>query len=486
MCRLLTYCLFAFCLALQGCNKIQPVNWEVTLNQEDKKPYGSYLSYKSLKHFFPGVEIKTLSTGFRYDNIDVRMKYPADGRALMILNGLSFYISDAELEQLIGFARAGNEILLFGNAFDDKLEERLKCYKPYYSLTGDLEDMPLTNEYTGKDNIRCISLASDTNTKYGYQGRTLQGYFQIESGKQKESRDESGVQSGNGGEIWKDLKDVQVDSIEAGTDAEAVEHMEEHAREDDAETTIEEGDNAALKDLMAEEENDDEEESDIDRVPEVLGVVNGNPNMVRYAVGEGHITLHAAPLVMSNYFLLQDRNLEYLQALWNLFPEDISHIYWNSYYKHHAEHSDFGILWKHPATRWALTLSIIALLLYVLLEVKRRQRALAIIKPLENTSVTFVETVGRLYYNKGNHHNLAEKMTQHFLEWVRSHYYLNTNLLDDVFIKNLTAKSGLPIEVVKNLVEMIHEIRLGGTNIDEPYLYHLDNTIQRFYKNKNA
>ncbi len=473
MCRLLTYCLFVFCLALQGCNKIQPVNWEVTLNQEDKKPYGSYLSYKSLKHFFAGVEIKTLSTGFRYDNIDVRMKYPADGRALMILNGLSFYISDAELEQLISFAQAGNEILLFGNAFDDKLEERLKCYKPYYSLTGDLEDMPLTNEYTGKDNMRCISLASDTNTKYGYQGRTLQGYFQIESGKESGSGIESEEQSGSGGETEEEKE------------------LLAHAKGDEEDTAARNEETIRAGEQFGEEDRYDgdpvvEEENYIDEIPEVLGVVNGSPNMVRYAVGEGHITLHAAPLVMSNYFLLQDRNLEYLQGVWNLFPEDITHIYWNSYYKHHAEHSDFGILWKHPATRWALTLSIIALLLYVLLEVKRRQRALAIIKPLENTSVTFVETVGRLYYNKGNHHNLAEKMTQHFLEWVRSHYYLNTNLLDDVFIKNLTAKSGLPIEVVKNLVEMIHEIRLGGTNIDEPYLYHLDNTIQRFYKNKNA
>ena len=160
----------------------------------------------------------------------------------------------------------------------------------------------------------------------------------------------------------------------------------------------------------------------------------------------------------------------------------MTHIYWNSYYKHRAEHSDFSILWKNPATRWALWLSIITLCLYVLLELKRRQAPIAIVTPLENTSVTFVETVGRLYYNKGNHRNLAEKMTQHYLEWVRTHYYLNTNQLNEIFVQQLANKSGLPVEVAANLVEMIHEIRLGTAHVDEAYLYHLNNTIQRFYK----
>ena len=93
-----------------------------------------------------------------------------------------------------------------------------------------------------------------------------------------------------------------------------------------------------------------------------------------------------------------------------------------------------------------------------------------------------METVGRLYYNKGDHHNLAGKMIQHFLEWVRTHYYLNTNELNDHFISQLTIKSGLPESVVKDLVQMIHEVRMKEVGIDDAYLYHLYQTIERFYK----
>jgi predicted DNA-binding ribbon-helix-helix protein len=131
----------------------------------------------------------------------------------------------------------------------------------------------------------------------------------------------------------------------------------------------------------------------------------------------------------------------------------------------------------------ALMIGIFALLMYVFFESKRRQKIVPIIAPLKNESVSFVETVGRLYYNKGNHANLADKMIQQFLEWVRNNHMLNTNLLNDTFVQQLAMRTGQPETTVKELVQMIHETRLRQTNIDEAYLYQLYSTIQQFYKN---
>jgi hypothetical protein len=446
---------------------VEGINWGVSLSDADKNPYGCYLAYESMKHFFPGVKIEALSPGFRYDNIDSRMIYDK-GTSLLVLTGLSFNISDEEFNTLLRFVRAGNEVVLFSAYIDNKIEERLKCYKPYFSIAGDNEEMPLSANNNGRNNLESISLATEPHKKYGYVGRAIQGYFQLDS---TATTDTEGTDPPSDETIEQpDGEKIQLPTADGDTIAYETVVETEPVSEDETYTT---------------EENTDGESYDIEG-PEVLGMAKDQPQIVRYRVGAGHITLHAAPLVMSNYFLLQEKNVEYLQGFWNTLPEDISHVYWNSFYRHHAEHSDLGILWKHPATKWALSLAFIALLLYVLLEIKRRQNAMAIVKPLENTSVTFVETVGRLYYNKGNHSNLAEKMIQHFLEWVRSYYYLNTNHMDDDFVKSLSSKSGLPIEVVKNMVEMIDEVRTGRYVIDEPYLYHLNNTIQRFYKNKNS
>jgi len=121
-----------------------------------------------------------------------------------------------------------------------------------------------------------------------------------------------------------------------------------------------------------------------------------------------------------------------------------------------------------------------------LFESKRRQRIIPEIKPLENSSASFVETVGRLYYNEADHTNLGEKMIQHFLEWVRTYYFINTNKLDQRFAEQLTVKSGLPVSVVTSLMEAIREIHIERKKIDEKELYHLYHTIDLFYKTVKA
>jgi hypothetical protein len=220
--------------------------------------------------------------------------------------------------------------------------------------------------------------------------------------------------------------------------------------------------------------------------PDTLGCVkNTRPNILRYRIGEGHITLHASPLVLSNYFLLQNNNRQYMDGLWGTLPANINYVYWNEYYKRALPVSAANVLWRYPATRYAVMLAIIVLLMYVLFESKRRQRIIPVIPPLQNSSVSFVETVGRLYYNKRNHINLADKMITHFLEWVRTTYFINTNHINDTFIKQLALKSGQDEDTVRGLAHLIHETRMKTSPGDEAYLYELYTTIQLFYKSDN-
>ena len=131
----------------------------------------------------------------------------------------------------------------------------------------------------------------------------------------------------------------------------------------------------------------------------------------------------------------------------------------------------------------ALILIFVALGIYLIFETKRRQRIIPILKPIQNDSVAFVETIGRLYYNNKNHANLAEKMTQHFLEFVRSHYYLNTNMLDKQFTKMLSVKSGIDIAHTDSLIYNIKMVQ-DNMPVDEAFLYSLYTQIQVFYNGK--
>jgi len=207
------------------------------------------------------------------------------------------------------------------------------------------------------------------------------------------------------------------------------------------------------------------------------------PDCLLFSIGEGRLILHAAPVAFTNYFLLQGSNKDYLANLFSHIPGQISKVYFCSFNYHEPGSSRWSVIWSHPATRLAFLLTLLALAVYVAFEMKRKQRIIPVIPPVENTSAAFVETIGRLYYNKKNHTNLAEKMVQHFLDYVRSHYYLNTSVLDEEFVRNLAARSGKEISRTGALIYHIRQVQ-SGFEADEAFLYALYTQIQEFYNGK--
>jgi hypothetical protein len=115
---------------------------------------------------------------------------------------------------------------------------------------------------------------------------------------------------------------------------------------------------------------------------------------------------------------------------------------------------------------------------------KRRQRIIEIIKPNENSTVTFTETIGRLYLQEKDNKNIADKMITYFNEYIRNNYFLNTNLINKDFMSTLSRKSGVPFEKVETLYRTIDHAH-HNSNIDDYELLSLNEQIQNFYKTRN-
>lgn len=423
--RLCTYLLWAALLSVLGasCRKADsaksPIDWSVTLDHQKKTPYGASIAYAMLPHYFPGAKEELVSQWFRYTSIDEHMYGGVDSSSLLVLLGLNCYLTDEEWVSLLKFAKAGNEVFLLSSNLDVHIARALQLDK----ISSGSEEYPLSRYNDGSYSMNALRLTSDTTVSYGYRGRPLSAYFQLHEPQNADS-------------------------------------LEDHKEAD-----------AFTRQTL---------EASIDTAADILGTAHRAPDFLRYKIGQGHLTLHAAPLVFSNYFLLQKGSRSYLDAVWHSFPANISKVYWNEYFKRNAEGSSLGVLLKYPATRWAFIIVLCTLLLYVLFSMKRLQRIVPVVPPVQNASVSFIETVGKLYFNKGNHENLAEKMIQHFLEWVRSNYYLDTTQLNDAFIQQLANKSGKPLDEVETLIARIHDVRLG-MEVSSEYLYQLHNSIQSFY-----
>jgi hypothetical protein len=211
------------------------------------------------------------------------------------------------------------------------------------------------------------------------------------------------------------------------------------------------------------------------------------PNFIRVGYRSGFIYVLLNPYTFTNYFLLHRQNVKALETQLSYLVNDAGNVYWDDFYnnQHSAQSGDFSewqVLMRYASMRWALWLAVILLLLYVVFESKRRQRIIPDKPAVNNTSLEFVDAIGQLYYQQHNNYNLAHKMIIHFMEYIRSRYYLNTNVLNDEFIASLARKSMVPEGDIRALLQMVHHIQLEE-NISDDDLRDFYNRIQQFYIN---
>ena len=212
------------------------------------------------------------------------------------------------------------------------------------------------------------------------------------------------------------------------------------------------------------------------------------PNSIVYFHGRGKLYLHCDPRAFSNYFLLKDSNFKYMQqslAFTSVVP---GHVYWDDHYnklrRRKGEDDNFSTLseiMKHPPLVYAFWLTLLLLLLYVLFGGKRVQRIIEQRKPNENTTVTFTETIGRLYLQKKDNKNISDKMITYFNEFIRNKYFLNTNSINEDFITALSRKSGVQRESVDSLYRTITSAQ-SSDHLDDYQLLSLNEQIQNFNK----
>lgn len=211
------------------------------------------------------------------------------------------------------------------------------------------------------------------------------------------------------------------------------------------------------------------------------------PNLLRIDAGAGTILLQLAPLAFSNYFLLYGRNMRYYDQVLSVFPKDVRTVTWDNHYIHKLAQDTkdrsgmLSKLLKQPPLRSALLLTLLLLLLFVLLEVKRTQRVIPVIAPLANDSLDFVKTIGRLYHDKGDHQNLAHKMSLHFAEHVRQEFQLTMDLSRPETIVQLAERSGVDEKMLRRIATF-NQFILDAPALSESQLVEYYHLLDTFYK----
>ncbi len=179
----------------------------------------------------------------------------------------------------------------------------------------------------------------------------------------------------------------------------------------------------------------------------------GRPVMVRVPFGKGEVLVSSAPYVYTNHALLLQRNGDFAwKTLSNVQGKP---VIWDDYYKAGRTESSTPMryFWSQPSLKGAFWIAFAGVILFVINMGRRRQRVIPVIPPPTNTTLEFVKTVGRLYYQNGDHRDLAAKKILFFLDHLRQRYGVSTIHRDERTIGVVSARSGVDNAIVKAAIE---------------------------------
>lgn len=217
---------------------------------------------------------------------------------------------------------------------------------------------------------------------------------------------------------------------------------------------------------------------------EILGHNSFNGvNFIRFHIGKGYIYLHTNPAIFTNYFLLKENNALYTAQALSLLPAGIKTVFWDEYYHsvNQGPASPLNYILSQPALKFAWFTALITLLLFLLFESKRKHRLIPVPEPVRNTTVEFIETIARLYFNQRNNNNLASKLILQFKEAVSNRFNMSLTDFSGTEVLLLSEKSQVDKEFLFQLLLQMTAITSQTSPLSDPELLSLNQNIEKFY-----
>ena len=189
------------------------------------------------------------------------------------------------------------------------------------------------------------------------------------------------------------------------------------------------------------------------------------PVALSFKRGKGELILVSAPLLMTNYMtvsgqghLLQARLMDRLKAhpviRMESFVDQVAQM----------ESSSFYVFLHQPPLRWALYLTLLAILLFCIFTARRRQRVIPVIQKPQNRNLEFVKLIGSIYWQQHDNAGLLAKKLAYATEQIR--------------------QQNVPLAAEdEELLKEIREYAYGNYVIPDKTLKYYINELNRIQKN---
>lgn len=179
------------------------------------------------------------------------------------------------------------------------------------------------------------------------------------------------------------------------------------------------------------------------------------PILLRKEVGQGVLILCAAPLLFTNYGLVQD----HLFAEFALTRLENGPVHYTQFYHSGKPQSTspFRFVLTEGALTAALYLTLATILALLIINSRRKQRPVPVINPPENTTVHFIKTMGALFFRERRHVKAAQKLAEYFFLDLQKRYFVKPAFTEKYY-QFITSKTGLDQAEVIRTFEQIEAL----------------------------
>lgn len=194
------------------------------------------------------------------------------------------------------------------------------------------------------------------------------------------------------------------------------------------------------------------------------------PCAIKRDYGKGQLIISSTPLLFTNYGMLDGENSAYLfRVLGQLRGMPIIRTEAYGDYLKEYEETPFRYFLSLPPLRWALYMTLITIVLFMIFTARREQRAIPIIRKPANKTVEFVRLIGTLYFQRKDHTDLVQKKFIYLAETLRR--TIQVDIEDDEndseLARRISQKTGVSETGIYRLLTNIRPVLRGGSVVDE-------------------
>jgi hypothetical protein len=160
------------------------------------------------------------------------------------------------------------------------------------------------------------------------------------------------------------------------------------------------------------DDDEDDDDENVEQKPNALAV--------SYPIGKGEFILVSAQLLLTNYTMVSSDGWALIGRLMDRLKQHPV-IRTEAYMSITAqqESTPFYVFLREPPLRWALYLTLLAILLFCIFTARRRQRAIPVVQKPQNHNLEFVRLIGTLYWQDHWNPGLLAKKLSYTTEEIR-------------------------------------------------------------------